>query len=67
MTSLTNGPSYQFRVERAWIGLLHLSGEEVGEPLGREAVHVVDGVAFPGQGVDEHPGASCHGSFGDLQ
>ena len=58
---------YQFRMERAGIGLLHLGSEEVGETLGGEAVDVVDGVAFPGQGVDEHPGARCHGRFGDLQ
>lgn len=36
-------------MKRTWICLLHLSGEEVGEPLGGESVDVVDGVTLSGQ------------------
>jgi len=42
-------------------GVAHLCREEVGEPLAREPVDVVDGIPLPGQGVDEHtgPGGYC--------
>ena len=48
-------------------GVAHLRGQEVGESLAGEPVHVVDGVALPGQRVDEHPGARGDGRLGDLR
>ena len=59
--------SYQFWMEGTRIGLLHLSCQEVGEPLWGEPVNVVDGVTLSRQGVDKHPGASGDGSLGDFK
>ena len=51
---------------RGVAGPLHLRRQEVGESLGGKAVHIVDGVALPGQRVHKHPRSSCHSRLGNL-
>ena len=48
-------------------GALHLRGQEVREALGGEAVHIVDGVALPGQRIDKHTRSCSHSRLGNLK
>ena len=51
-----------------WVaGALHLRGQEVREALGGEAVHIVDGVALPGQRIDKHTRSCSHSRLGNLK